>query len=294
MASKILAIQIDRHSLPTAPRVQGLENKMTTINISYAINNALTLDDVVALVNEGTCEGMESMEFTSEQLAGQYAYNAAVESGCPVNAADIDAQLEFLRDAGAVFDDTKAAAHALAIARAALLLGNEMKNTVLVMADTINGNFEVSSFDDFDGCKVVSAEIFADSLKDLSDGETIGAELTQEQAEKIEAEYGITRLEKNLREMTNAINSGLLPSTTPEGVKVVSEGRHIGSVTRIEGEYAIQDVGRGDEVAHPLSRFDAPPEVGKKMDVSYVDGLARVAKALSQDEHAVSVSVNTR
>lgn len=99
---------------------------------------------------------------------------------------------------------------------------------------------------------------------------------------------------KGLREMTNAINSGLLPSTTPDGVTVVTEGRHIGAVVRMEGDYAIQDVGRGDEVAHPLSRFEAPPEVGKKMDVSYVDGLARVAKALSQDEHAVSVSVNTR
>lgn len=96
------------------------------------------------------------------------------------------------------------------------------------------------------------------------------------------------------RDVTVKNDSGLLPLATPAGVKVVSEGRHIGSVLRMEGDYAIQDEGRGNEVAHPLSRFDAPPEVGKKMDVSYLDGWAKVAKALSQDEHAVAVSINTR
>lgn len=93
---------------------------MTTINISYALNHATTLSAAVELINEGTCEGMEGMEFTSEQLAGQYAYNAAVESGYIVDADAINAHLEFLADDGACFNSVLAAQHALAIAVATL------------------------------------------------------------------------------------------------------------------------------------------------------------------------------
>ena len=91
---------------------------MQAINISPAIDNALTVEAVVALVNDGTCEGMEGMEFTSEQLAGQYAYRAAKESDPLVDGRDIEGQLGFLVEAGAVFDEEKALAHGLAIARA--------------------------------------------------------------------------------------------------------------------------------------------------------------------------------
>jgi hypothetical protein len=56
-----------------------------------------------------------------------------------------------------------------------------------VMADTV-GVFEVASFGD---CQVVSQKLFLASLKSLSDGETIGAELDADMAKKIDAEYGI-------------------------------------------------------------------------------------------------------
>lgn len=88
---------------------------MNTVNISYAVQNAKTLNDVVEFVNEGTCEGMEGMEFTSEQLAGQYAQSAAQESGYPVTADAVEAHLDFLSDAGAVFDTSGAVAHAMVI-----------------------------------------------------------------------------------------------------------------------------------------------------------------------------------
>lgn len=93
---------------------------MTTINISYALNNTHSLAAVVELINEGTCEGMEGMEFTSDQLAGQYAYNAAVESEYPVDADAISAHLDFLAEDGAVFNSVLAAQHALAIHAATL------------------------------------------------------------------------------------------------------------------------------------------------------------------------------
>jgi hypothetical protein len=91
---------------------------MSTINISYAMRHATKLDAVVEMVNKGTCEGMEGMEFSSEQLAGQYAFNAASNGDYPVDAGSIAGQLEFLSDAGAVFNASAAIAHGLAIAAA--------------------------------------------------------------------------------------------------------------------------------------------------------------------------------
>lgn len=88
---------------------------MESINISYAVANAQTLESVVSLVNEGTCEGMEGMEFTAAQLAGQYAQSAAKDSGYPVTADAVEAHLEFLLDAGASFNVADAVAHAMTI-----------------------------------------------------------------------------------------------------------------------------------------------------------------------------------
>jgi len=91
---------------------------MTTIYTSYVLSNAHTLGYVVELVNEGTFEGMEGLEFTSEMLAGQYAWNAASASDYPVDAESIEGHLEFLASEGAKFNQAKAAAHALALVAA--------------------------------------------------------------------------------------------------------------------------------------------------------------------------------
>lgn len=87
---------------------------MVEIYISNALNNALSLEAVVSLVNRGTCEGMEGIEFSPEMLAGQYAYNAAKEAGS-VEDEDIDGQLDYLHEAGARFNQAAALAHAIAI-----------------------------------------------------------------------------------------------------------------------------------------------------------------------------------
>lgn len=60
-----------------------------------------------------------------------------------------------------------------------------------VMADTISGVFQVSSFDDFKGCVILDQDAFYASLKDLSDNEIIGAEIDKSMSDKIDAEYGI-------------------------------------------------------------------------------------------------------
>mgnify|MGYP001301969331 FL=1 len=93
---------------------------MATIFLSPAILNAHTLEEVVNYVNEGTCEGMEGIEFTSEMLAGQYAWSAAKEAsdGESITSYHIEGQLEFLSEAGARFDETKATLHGLALASA--------------------------------------------------------------------------------------------------------------------------------------------------------------------------------
>lgn len=88
---------------------------MESINISYAVAHAQTLESVVSLVNEGTCEGLEGMEFTPAQLAGQYAQSAAKDSGYPATSDSVEAHLEFLSDAGASFNFADAVAHAMAI-----------------------------------------------------------------------------------------------------------------------------------------------------------------------------------
>lgn len=85
------------------------------LNISYALNNAHTIEKIVELVNEGTCEGMEGLAFSSDELAGQYAHAAALESGDEVDAESIEAHLEFLASEGANFNTDIATAHALAI-----------------------------------------------------------------------------------------------------------------------------------------------------------------------------------
>lgn len=93
---------------------------MTTLWISYALDNALTAEEVVEVVNGGTCEGMEGIEFTASMLAGQYAAGAAKDSADNgvIEHADIEAHLEFLHNFGAIFDFETATEHGMRIVKA--------------------------------------------------------------------------------------------------------------------------------------------------------------------------------
>ena len=94
--------------------------KIMTINIyiSNSIKNANSQSGVVDIINsaaDGHIEGMEGIEFTSGQLAGQYAHAAAKESGY-TDKADIEAHLDIIESEGAKFDYSDALDHGLAIA----------------------------------------------------------------------------------------------------------------------------------------------------------------------------------
>jgi len=91
-----------------------------TINISNSIKTATSLPEVVAIINgaaDGHIEGMEGLGFTPAMLAGQYAQDAAAESGY-MGDAEIEAHLEFLVEKGADFDFSAALAHGMTIAAA--------------------------------------------------------------------------------------------------------------------------------------------------------------------------------
>jgi hypothetical protein len=91
-----------------------------TVYVSNAIRGYTTLEQIVAHINNGgTCEGIEGIEFSPEQLAGQYAFDAITESDYPdVDEGSIDAHLDFLVDAGAKFNRRDAINHGLLLAAA--------------------------------------------------------------------------------------------------------------------------------------------------------------------------------
>lgn len=81
--------------------------------ISQTIQNAQSIDDVVNAINEG---GTSS--FSGNELAGQYAYDAADDAGYGFDDANLDAHLDALTEAGAEFDYSEARTEAQKIKKA--------------------------------------------------------------------------------------------------------------------------------------------------------------------------------
>lgn len=84
--------------------------------MTNAITNAASLEQVVEIINAN--EGSEYFGGTdlrsAEQMAGQYAWEAASESGY-TDDQSIEGQLEILADAGAMFDFNEALKEAVAL-----------------------------------------------------------------------------------------------------------------------------------------------------------------------------------
>jgi len=79
---------------------------------SRLIEQAQTQEEIVEAINAGgVTEGVEGVEFTAEQLAGEYAWQAAEEAGY-VDDDSLEGQLECLADAGADFSQSDALEHA--------------------------------------------------------------------------------------------------------------------------------------------------------------------------------------
>ena len=107
-AVKFLARQLDDGRIELAADYLATPAPVAT---SYALRNALTIERVVEIVNEG------SDELTSSELAGQYAEQAAHEAGYAVGRNEIEAHLEFLESAGAAFNFPAAIKHGLELSR---------------------------------------------------------------------------------------------------------------------------------------------------------------------------------
>lgn len=74
-----------------------------TINANRPFDNCGSIEDVVAIINDEF-----SSEFDSHELAFQYALESCVESGEEPNESNIEAHLDYLKEAGALFDYHKA------------------------------------------------------------------------------------------------------------------------------------------------------------------------------------------
>jgi hypothetical protein len=81
--------------------------------ISAELSECSRLNQVIELINSGVCEGFEGIEFTSSELAGQYAYDAASDVLETVTGNDISVHLEILEDGGAKFDFHEALSHGI-------------------------------------------------------------------------------------------------------------------------------------------------------------------------------------
>lgn len=80
------------------------------MHISYALENAHSVDEAIALINEG------SEKLSVDQLAGQHAWSCTKNSGYDVSSDNIDGQLEIIAEQGAKFDHWAALEHALKLA----------------------------------------------------------------------------------------------------------------------------------------------------------------------------------
>lgn len=106
-------------------------------------------------------------------------------------------------------------------------------------------------------------ELFASALNDLIPGfeypnhshQTVG-----------EVRDVITKLERKSARL----------ALEERGVPIVDSGRHVGSVVEVSGGFVVQDVGRGNLIAHDLRKCNMAPDLGLKVDIGYAGGQAVV------------------
>ena len=54
-----------------------------------------------------------------------------------------------------------------------------------------------------------------------------------------------------------------------DGVEVITDGRHVGSVLDVNAQFVVLDAGRGKCVALPVGKLEVLPNIGEKLDVQY-------------------------
>jgi sulfur carrier protein ThiS len=94
-----------------------LKKEWGNMNISLKICHATKIEQVVEIVNNGTrADVLPEFEFTPEQLAGQYAFEAVQESEYEHSDQNHEAHLEILEQHGGKFDSFEALKHAKQLA----------------------------------------------------------------------------------------------------------------------------------------------------------------------------------
>lgn len=100
---------------------------MTTTYISLSMSNANSVARCVELIADAPIvEGMEGVEFSADQLAGQWAADYAIDSDTKLSEIDeatLDAFVDIVEEhcaeeGGAEFDHAAALAHAMKIVQA--------------------------------------------------------------------------------------------------------------------------------------------------------------------------------
>lgn len=113
--------------VPSAPG-EILVEQVAPLYLSLSMRNAETVRRCVELIADApVCEGVERIEFTAEQLAGQWAADYAIDSDAAIDDIDedtLDAFVEIVAEhcaeehQEAHFDKAGAIAHALRIVEA--------------------------------------------------------------------------------------------------------------------------------------------------------------------------------
>ena len=101
-----------------------------------ALVDAHTLEEVISIINHLETPGyhVDADMRSAEQLAGQYAYDAAIESGY-ISDRSIESRLECLYDSGASFDWDEALGEAMSIKES-------HRSVAVTLADYIDDEFD--------------------------------------------------------------------------------------------------------------------------------------------------------
>lgn len=286
---------------------------MTTSTI---LQNAHSNEEAAGIITAGTSFN------TSEELAGQYAFDAAKSADYGFDDDTIEAHLDFIKDDGAIFEYSGALNVAKSLAKEYLLAQvfgrmNGDGNVELLMvedgsavtrldADLYPVDSDVSTRYEHPNGIVLSVDdakrigIAIENVKEQSvlekevflmnpyTGSVDTADnwasegFTSDNAELIEVvkdANGDWVTDDQIEQPLKNVEQSRVP---PDGIKEVSEGRHIGNVVDVAGGYVIQDAGRGQMKAHALDKFDKEPQIGKMLDVTHRDGKAYVADSQGQ------------
>jgi hypothetical protein len=175
------------------------------------------------------------------------AYNAGVNSVIDHNERSTPETRQAAREAG-----IKALVHA-GFSKDAL---DVAKTVSPIEAPSLAPSFQIGQRFDFKQGDQVVANGYRGAVSRALDGELAGMV-------EVRLPGGVSCMSSSFPDC--------FPADT-NGVEVVTDGRFIGAVKEVSGQFVVQDAGRGRLVAHECHRFDALPAVGDSIDLQHRGG----------------------